>query len=129
MTETEMKILSEQEVAEIESRPLCDLFVTPNVLLTGSERDALCQTVRALQRRIEHFETPYGEGVCRFCGNLRQAPQGHIQKCYCIPTIRQYIAENTVLRDQLAQVQSENERLASQLKEWQEDKDMKAGYL
>lgn len=35
----------------------------------------------------------------------------------------------TQLQSELAQSRAENERLASQLKEWQEEKDTKAGYL
>lgn len=37
--------------------------------------------------------------------------------------------DRDLLYDQLAQSRAENERLASQLKEWQEEKDAKAGYL
>lgn len=61
--------------------------------------------IARLRDQINHFESPDDENKCRFCGNLRTVPYGHVQKCYCIPTIRQYRDENAALREQLAQLQ------------------------
>src|SRR5678816_322664 len=58
------------------------------------------EQLAAAQAQIEHFESPDGEGNCRFCGQPKTAAQGESQLCYCIPTIRLYRQENEELRKQ-----------------------------
>jgi molybdopterin converting factor small subunit len=61
---------------------------------------------REYAAEIARFESPNGEGNCRFCGQQREVLQGSSRKCYCIPTIRQYQQE---LREALAEVQKREE--------------------
>lgn len=133
-------ILSEAEVDEVaemfphaeyqpdvEAMPLCAFCdgaiddhkancVVPHV-------HALCATVRALRQA----QQPTRQVLETYLNDGEQSPPG-LHDLAHIVTERLH-SENTDLREQLAEARTENERLAAQLKEWQEEKDTKAGYL
>lgn len=110
-----VKVPSDDALREIEARAkkykqLAKRAATPAdeevIRWLVKQIDSLCATVRALRSEKEHWESPTDEGTCRFCGNLRDIPHGHIRKCYCIPTIKRYVEEVTELLQQLRLEQS-----------------------
>lgn len=144
MTETEM--LSDREIVEIEEMfphaeyqpSLSPDEVPPCEFCKGTIDDhkancvvphvhALCQTVRALRKELSEA---YYES-CEICDQEIVSGDGTKIHTFAVGGCCWNKSQETIaaLRDQLARSQAENERLASQLKEWQEDKDTKAGYL
>lgn len=98
-------ILDDDAVAELTNRDVCDHNCA---MLTPAERDALCATVRAERERADSNYAAYDRVKGLYSETVNQ--------------LKQVTKERNDAR-------TENERLASQLKQWQEEKDTKAGYM
>ena len=139
MTE-EDRILSESGVAEIEARasaatpgPWQARFIYRVFQSARRVPDNLFGTHPEQDWPDSNFIANARADIPALCCSLRQA----MQRLRVVTEDRNLlyseigeIRENEKsLNAQLYQVRTENERLASQLKEWQEEKDTKAGYL
>lgn len=124
-TEQQTEILSDEQLKEIEAH--FHLTTDGDAVFVLSRAPALCQTVRALRKELSEA---YYES-CEICDQEIVSGDGTKIHTFAVGGCCWNKSQETIaaLRDQLAQSEAENERLASQLKEWQEDKDTKAGYL
>lgn len=125
-------ILDDDAVAEIEKR--IDSFP-----LSPLQARALCDTVRALRAEMKTQKVELLQLSGR--GELLAKVHVNFDDLDPVAAVRNEFdrLRNIVIRDLQSQLErvtkdrdaarTENERLASQLKEWQEEKDTKAGYL
>ena len=125
--QTDITILDEAAVAELANRDVCDHNCA---MLTPTERDALCATVRALQKQNEvargyasHFEAKYDalqsqleQVATKRRLNMDLLKEARRAEGLAIQKWRETEDERDRLRAQLEQITRERDRLKEDLR-------------